>query len=990
MPELRLLTESPTTVAAPTTPDASQAITIRRNEVLSKEGTARLIEPGSRRKKESIDPEFATIEASVVEDYRRYLGDYIANLRELKMKNGAILQLAEHAHERKILELLDDPSPTVRNENIVTFLRSTTGLKLATQILEHQATYKLNAIALYETSNRPGKRDGVAESETIYTGDGQGFANKAWNEALQPNLKNIGALALAGAVGGASVYKSTGNLRAGIGAAVLAAGSLAAAEGITLGVDAAFRPGRKVDMKRTVDGLRLLQSSPDEAAYMKIMYAIDVNDFTIVGDEVAVDPRNQRIAVERLRKEAISALRVRNEFYRNLNVPKDRLDRMPEEFLHNYRDKDGNTRGPEQTSSRVQEQLYEIFDLKRDVLDVGGQNVLGTILVPPALSATFDPEHLDMQGNLMRLRNARVQVMTELAEELIKNEKDLEITSASRPMAALLEKKTGYQGEAVKAKRSAEETAKITQLNTEKGLLDGKLADFSEIEASQQELVIATDKLRNPPYSLTTLGVEPSKLDVNIATSALITSLKADLIAVGPPKGPQSERSETRAALNKYVIDENKARLKDQAASLGAKGSLSREVQNEILEQVKAEAEALYGDTITSLTERVNEITSKIQELSTLDSKFRTESDKVIEAELTLVTTAPKELVQMRRAYETLRPSTGASPITDALLETSSVDMLIPLAKAPPYGLANGTPEEQKALRKLIMDAKTELKARQQERMNPSPVDQRRAMREIALNPGLPINPDELFSKTDVELLHLLTTHVAYAGIRMRTTDLRLELSLAKQEARKNLRNRYKISLNEDIKDHTEQVEGLNKKIEGLGDFAGERALVEASYDINLHQSEIFTKAGSVVDLGTSAKFMDLGRYAKADEAILSDSEKALRTKAPKGYYEFMDLLFDYRDRTDKNEYFKKISTALPPDKLAKILDETLDLGAARPAIYGTPGTPARARNMASVLAEMNLRITQSVTGRGLEGIDIRRAFVVIMDTLQNEALSLP
>lgn len=55
----------------------------------------------------------------------------------------------------------------------------------------------------------------------------------------------------------------------------------------------------------------------------------------------------------------------------------------------------------------------------------------------------------------------------------------------------------------------------------------------------------------------------------------------------------------------------------------------------------------------------------------------------------------------------------------------------------------------------------------------------------------------------------------------------------------------------------------------------------------------------------------------------------------PKGYFELMNLMFDYQNRSDREDYFKKISRVVTPDKLASLIENSLNLGLGGANIYG-------------------------------------------------------
>ncbi len=948
-----------------------QTISVRRDAFLFEDNPGNELDKKKLTGKDNLTKsEYSEISEVVIQRLRKQLDQYMDNLARVQEKNPALLDIPGHEEERQAWILMGDENADVRAAKIADFLGSTNGLKFADGLLQQLGSRKLQVVGAYATTNRPGERDDVVDPGVYRQGkdQGQGAANRAWHGTLRPKLHEIGPEehlgkfravvgTLAGsAMAGADIGGKADGLRGfvvggGVGFAAGVAGLVGGNETGKL-----FRTGKTLEIKRSVDALAALQTNADEVEYFKIMYNIDLTKFNVDVANQTVEPNGDKQYVSRLRDEGLQALELRRDLYKDLGVPEDRLDTMPELNLF----ENTTLGGFEQSSSLV----------GKDIIDAyyeGG----------------YDPAAHTLAENQDRMTKARSKVMTKYAKENIRNEADIKTRSKDRPVATLRTRLSEYNGDAsrVLERRMKQENERRQTLAGER---DGRQAELDRFKASDEALKTlkeTVDKLEKPPYGLTTIPPNPTSGQVNAAVTVEITTINTSLRdrTATPNTGKEVELETAKNNYNRELEAERTRRLAATRAALGPSDKLTPDIQNDIKQEAADHANSVYGDEIRRLEEEIAELKSKREGLQGLDDTFRDTTKTFEEAQRELLVQAPKELVATRLSYETLRRTTGAT-ITDALLESQTVDQLIIMAVAPPYSFPNSTPDEKAALRKMIIQAKSELKARREEIVDPSPRDQRLALAEIVA--GLRITLDDLLNtKSDAELIHILSTDAAYAVLRARLarrgSDVRAELALAKPEAARMLRNRYRAGLEEGIKDDDKQIEAIDTKAKDLAPtLSAEKVQLQLSLDMIERQESLFIASQEIThEAAARDKVTNLARYAAADRAILSQSEQDLVDKKhpPKGYFELMDLFFDYRSRSDRNrsEYFSQISTVLPPDKLARLLNQSLNLGVRN--------------SLPAVFTEMNTRIERGTLDRR----HLRVGFAAIMDRLQEEALAL-
>lgn len=231
------------------------------------------------------------------------------------------------------------------------------------------------------------------------------------------------------------------------------------------------------------------------------------------------------------------------------------------------------------------------------------------------------------------------------------------------------------------------------------------------------------------------------------------------------------------------------------------------------------------------------------------------------------------------------------------------------------------------------------------------------------------ITDNQLYTLTGEQILQLLTSRRAanplhYAGAGAIPTKNRIEEARSDVRSQLDARCRAAEQMEQElnIQAKTEQIaaEAINLNQEK---FTYELAAYTSEY-----QSEIMGKVSDIafhVDTFTDVNLpsVDDVQYTKAER------DAAL----PKAYYEFVNLIVDYRTNPSRDDYFKTMQTLLPPPELARILNDNLALGVAVPPSFD------------AVVREIGIQVASGT----MKAYELRKPFYIIIDRLTDQALSI-
>lgn len=888
-----------------------------------------------------------TVEMSpLVDQYQRFLDRYVRNLEDINRTDPAVLSTPEHADEKLLLKMLEGEDDADRLKKIDKFLSDPKGWVLATQALERQTRYMQSALALFSQAGNPGSRTEMGATGKVQTGEDMGAVRRLWEDKLKKYGDLIGAVGVGSGVLGTVGFFAGGPKGAVIGAAIPPAAAAATLAGRDL-----WKEGATYQNLTSAQAFQTLKNSltPGERGYVEKMYGIDLNDFQISGNTVIPDPnRPQRsTGIDDLQNSVAQNLKTRRDFYLRLNVPKDKLDTLPEEFLlKGYTGM--NDLRLEDTNLRMQRRFLEYYNPRTAIQDSAHRH---------AGQPGFNPNFLDVEGNLRRFEQARVRMMADEAQEYIKYLESTKVPDRKNSISALKEK--------IAAREGGGSIHKDAQKPFE--------AEKKSLEDNKTRLQEEEGSLQSYQSTVETLEKEQSKVAVEFAAipgadiDAKIRYVQDRLNISNPPTGSSIE--EQLWGVDAYILSEIPKRV---AALTMPAGSKARDAAEQAIgRQVNAEADVMrrrLSETKTQLEERVRKLEEAKRTIQEQQNRLN-ESGAI-------ATEGQKTMDNLQSDFGTLIAWRG---ITEARLASESFEQLLKrINDAHTANPRQGWPEAENRnseRRSQLLHAIIEAKA---ERRAALDVDRGLNGRDAAFNRlrSMGVTENQLRTLSIDQIAKVLEDlSIQSGGARGATPALTPFLRTgpienAQIEARQRLRLRREVT-QEEIKDLDKLIQEENEKIEGV-DFNREKEQFNVVVDLLDNQEHVFSNVGKIVRGSDVDKYMNLQK-AGAKDTTYTEAERDV--KAAKGYYEFLNLMFDYQERHDRNAYFKKVEQVLPPKRLAKLLNEGLDLGF--DSRYD--------KNLQRVLAEIHIRIDD----REIDRADMRHAMVYIMDRLKDEALAL-
>lgn len=929
--------------------------------------------------------------------YETFLTRYLGTLISLQSKDATafsqILASPDHIHDRELFALLTSvkevgSGKSIREidlEKVRSFLKKDSGMLITTKLLEHQTSLKMMALGLHAALIPEGQRTALAQPEFIRLGIDQGVLNRALTSPWMMEIINrLGGRTDRTAIFGQAIRNRWQQLMGlvGTGTAGYIAGSAIGGEPIVaaigtavgLGVPLAahtinelFRSGVSLDIRQCQ--ATLSAASAGEAAYIKAMLGVDTWDLVNNPATGRVELRPGQIretgSIERLREEVLSGIFSRLEFYQSYTgIPMEQLDALPEQFLYAMTDLQ-----PERVDD----------DLSRDIIE--------------RFKAFGNPDP-NIAVNLTRFRQARAEVICRYVRQFAQENSDEftskgETASARRTAATrVIEGKINARKDTAEStRRTAEAAKRKTELTAKKDEVTTKQKTYEAWKNKQEEQRKAVEQATDLVAQLrkefsTLLDLSPDLTNIN----AIFTEINTLLYdPANPDNGYRQKLSETK--LNKQeMITQNLNKLYqarfDQINTLSPDAQRSVNVVDitaDIIKTANATAEATYDIQIEELQKKVDRLTALKESLEKAQKAYSTCTTEITKAESEIINTAPKDLVETVAAYNQIIAAAGATVNTDQLRQFT-VEQLIPFLIALPYNQPNGTVEQQAALRQLVIRAKTEMKAKDIETYETSPVDQIAAYDRVINSAGAVITANDLLTRT-TEQLDIVLTQPPYNMVD--ETVRKQALQYAQIEARKRLRIRYEVSLGEQAKDLDERIKVTDSQINNKDvqkTIEAESARLKVTKDIMARQGQVFTLASLVT--ADSGRYFDTTAIGAAD-TTLTATERAQYNSAqlPRGYLELMNGFFNYQfaseadvsrnpDYGDRDKYFQTLLATLPPDKLAEILDKSLNLAISSPTING-------------VLTAIRVRIGAGVTS----SLELQQAFRDVINKLRDEAV---
>lgn len=577
-----------------------------RNFFISKSGTSQETNPTTGRKENRLSNEYVQFSDGLRKQFKDFLNRHVSNL--LDIEDQTILAGAEFELDRAIRDKLSteekrEGEGTVKRRilseaEIENFLDSPEGWAITSKLIEQQAArlqgllgvvvphmppedrpHFMDRVLFARPAGRTGRIRDRGETR-VFTGHDEKAGHRWWSTKGRPWLSEH------------SVDLSVSGLSAEGGAVI--GGAAAGPLGILVGgvvtpatvylIDSFRRTGTYFDFQTSASALASLQQNPAEAAYIHAMFHVNLSDFVVnvATNTIGLAPNPESAAsIEDLGDELLADLFTRQEFYKELGVPVDRIDALPEQFLYM------NTPlpSPEQFRDRINRRVLLAF---RE----GG----------------YDPAANTLEDNLTRFREMRQQILTQEFNNLL----DLPEDEGTGALLASIDERIrlidSTEEDGLTQKRKAEHKKVSDALGEDKSRLETEKNAFPLYLEAQEELQKAIDSLGKVG------GVTRVNLDSEIEN-------RRNALLVGIP-------GEKYAALAAY--DAERARIQDPTFLSTIIAAVPRG-QNigTVLDSLAQGAQSGYEAKINLIDESMKRIEEQIEQLKAIKETIQSKEEAI-------------------------------------------------------------------------------------------------------------------------------------------------------------------------------------------------------------------------------------------------------------------------------------------------------------------------------------------------------------------------
>lgn len=983
------------------------AVSIRRSALLRIEGTGRVNDEFTGRESGS-KPEWVGLDKEIHKKYVRFLKEHADHLKILNEQHPEVLESDLHAHDKKLLERFTTETiveggeavKTVDEKKIADFLKTNGGWMFTTQLLEQEAAFMLAAIGLAASTNPGGARGGDLARETgsHLLDMGRGPLNmpfrrlRAWlthptgefagrrgdirilNSIRFPNWWmgvphapgdpgtprhfpfNVGfygqeqnraqTIALLSTLSGLS---SAAAMATGLGEAGAAAATLAiwGSEGLAL----AIGNGVVMDFKRSNEMLQAIQADDKESQYVETMFGINVRN-----------PAKSITHVDDLTKHLVDEiLPTRLEFYKKIGVPPKNLDALPEQYIYN------NTNRPEQTSAewaaRIQEKLT-------------GQR---------ALMAG------DVTGNLQRYWNARSEVMTEMLQEMIRNEAGSKISYEGA--RATVKQKLSAREEAgtFKRSRAVELTNQNTRMEQDKGLMDRAKSKPTEYRdaakgLAQVRLKALRDYSVSDINSINNLIKTKNNQIYDIKDGSSWAARKAEI--------DNEEKLELKARIDEIArtfgaqeTREEQEQEQGQGQGRGRqqrrRGTEARKSPPQIAAEndARANVRASYDQKRADLAEETKTVREReIAELRTLkdsiqrfEDQLRGDGDlsRLLEDQFKAFRESYNEISGIGLTEDDLANAKIIDEITAKINQRFNEDVANGVAPADIKGWREDN-NGNEANREKVLQAMIEARARKKASEDGQRDDRVRDFNSVIDTSGGLISEGDLRTLTpENALTELNMARVARGLTLLPVEEANLDfIRSAIQEAKDRLPVDIAAQTVDELSHEADRIIKTNNyEIDNI-DITKEVGILKVADELMERFDPIITGRMKIFDNpAATARFTDTAS-ATGDATYSAEEQAAGFTK---GYYETLDLLFGYKSKANRGEEFRRISGVVSQDAIRTVMGASL---------WGLEGVPV---DFNEFLTHLRTDITEkTITER-----EMRRALFAIINRYKDEALGI-
>lgn len=925
--------------------------------------------------------------ADVREEYKTFLTNHLVYLKKQLENDKEFLNNPESAVDRMLMDKLmsrrhDNPGEyaDINTAELDKFLagdpKKPNEKNPSWEIVNELYSQELARLvfvagqALY--SSEEGERLAQVEEQQIRTGKGQSKLNELAHK-LGPYLGKNGqrifgatAAAACGAVYGLRAAIPSCNPAVMAGGAVVGA---AAGVGMAAVFEQLQKGGITISFRQCAATFNVIKEDPREADYMKKVYGIDVNDWQVNGnriERVAYRTPETTYPLNEIVKKTTDMADIRKKYYGGvMGIPENRVDMLPEGYLYRGRDL-----GPEQLGSSMQNEIQELFNPNRGGIQDGNGNPIevrigGNWVQNPAYRP--DLHGYDITGNIQRYWQARRNATLRVTERYITEQ----LGNHDRRDISLLEEKKKDRGPDGKVRTERKKLIKneITRMNGDIGVLQADEAKLTQYKSLREGRNLAYEMVKRAGYRDASGNADLTALNTKIQEITDKIELETDPDSIASRMKVQSDAMlERQAKVQKDMLTANPKT--DQGIIRDAAQGVATYYEQFIFPALRAKEASLRAE--------LKKLTDLRQGVDNSEGALMADTEGMMDA-----TEIEKTI---SRDYEKIKSWNRASaPLTITEIATSTVDELMrrvnivnaaDATKGWPINLNN-----EQANRDTIERAIIEARSRMAEMLDPAHVIRKPAYTEI-INLNV-VTDSQLSLWNEANLIKIINTVRSPQLDPTSAADMtKLRNAIAEAKNRLEVREAKYSGRLKELDMSLRQKQDQEKRVDAEVDAEVKRLDLAEAAKINQENASLH-----VIEVirAKKAEFTDTNHLKKSDSTYTKAERDA---KYAKGYYEFMDLLFDYKDLSneklkflkegdnpmDRSERFERIREILPPKKLAEILNTTLGLG------LGPP--PAPALSFENALTVMDTRI-----GNGRIGSDnLRTVIISVVNRVFDEA----
>ncbi len=873
------------------------------------------------------------IPESLRQDYSHFLREHLKQLIDMNRRRPDILRdNPNHTHDRILVQLLAHDG-RVNEAAITEFLKTQQGLDTTTIVLEHQTMRELFAMGMDAIAHQPGDRQRMPDTDRIELEFGRGVLHRVLGEKVVKHLyepmfavegrrtnipflrsirryhlfyAGVGVAALSMAPLSTAATLAAIATGGGIGAIAGAAEGLASAIVGTVGAEAAtmlvgrmLHPGVRLDARRCGITFDAISQDRREVEYMREMTGIDMDEYEhtrgLLGGPMLREMRARGRSTtqpehtqnpERRKEKLIRNLKARIEYYKTIGIPEEQIDASPFDSITQGRSslEQINTG----TSARIRRYYEE-----------GG--------IPA-----------DTEGQIRKMFGAQSRAAMELMQEYV----DVN-PKALRPMEELYEaviaKREAFKEGGTRATQRKEElTEQKRPLGNVNTHLQTNYGHFNEVNTKLRTIQTSRDELRKELQI--TLG------NLYATPELALHALNRVLDSAGTSVTINGNVINSLYDLYQNALNTRATQKQDAQRPVAAGGYTGRalEAEHERIDKVYEAKKAGIDESAAKVQEVISAINNKL-------IAIRTEQAALVPTE-EVVRNVQQTVENLTAPFNTMTDPVTGWGITETDLQTQTIDVLMQqINKIHAANPAQGWPTERNNAERIRLE-RAIIEARAHVITVPSwaaNVD----FTEV-VNRG--ISEIQIMTYTRDELLTELNTRRVLAGLAVYPPAMAANMDVVIQKAHGMFQARM-AALQNRTNELTTAITNIDAQTEGVA-FRDELSRVELTESMFNRWVNIIGQAEDVID--NRIAFTE-SRVPTGDDVMSREERDA---NEPLGYYEYMNLLFDYRNRPDRGAYFRRIHDFIPPNHLAAIFQQTMGLW--------PPGTP-----LATILTDMRVYI---------------------------------